>query len=151
MRLMHDQALVVLVAELVRQAVAESEPLAASPKPIDYEAHARAILDGLQMIGVPERPPAWGVGEAPGWSAPAVPERPVAPALRVSWCALCLQEAANRKSAGLEPDTVHPAVTTINGNAICNVDGRHKIVAAVAALLHQPGELPPGSPFRRAG
>lgn len=151
MRLMDDPALINLVAKILNDEFGEE--VNGRPHLIlsKREEVARQILDGLQMMGVPSRLPAFDLPEAPGYSAPAVSEGPVAPALRLSYCAMCLQEAANRRGAGLEPLTVHPAVTVIAGNAVCNVDGRHKIVAATAHILHQAGHLPPDNPFRRTG
>lgn len=158
MKLMEDPALVTLVANLVEQAVSETGPDSTfeGMAPVrESSEFARMILDGLEILGVPQRGPVWelpgGVRPAERLSAPALPDGPVVPALRLSYCAMCLQEAANRRGVGLEPLTVHPAVTVIAGNAVCNVDGRHKIVAAEAAVLHQPGHLPPDNPFRRAG
>lgn len=93
------------------------------------------------------------MSESEQYAAPAIPEKPAAPALRLLWCAMCLQDKVDREAARLDPLPVHPAVTIVGGNAICNVKGRHQIVASQsAAVLLQPGRQMPPPPFgRRAG
>ncbi|MGH3436859.1 MAG: hypothetical protein ACRDRN_10385 [Sciscionella sp.] len=66
------------------------------------------------------------------------------------WCAGCIQDARNREAMGEIPLQIHPARTVINGLAVCDADGRHRIVTAVQFAAQQagglllPGQLPPG-------
>lgn len=69
----------------------------------------------------------------------------------VLWCALCIQDARNREAVGEIPLPIHPAATLINGNALCDVEGRHRIItptqfaAQQASGLLLPGQMPPGA------
>jgi hypothetical protein len=67
-------------------------------------------------------------------------------------CSSCIQEARNAEASGHAPLPIHPARTLAAGLAICDVEGRHRIVtpvqhaAAQASKLllpGQPGQLPP--------
>lgn len=71
-------------------------------------------------------------------------------------CGMCIQDKVNFEAIGKDPLPVNPATTIIGGNAVCNVAGRHQVVAQQTAALLHPGELPPGyrrggGPGRRAG
>ncbi len=67
-------------------------------------------------------------------------------------CAACLQQAADAEALGKTPEPILPAVTVVQGMAICNE--RHRIVsqatAAGSLLIPQNGHLPGGFGQRAA-
>ena len=56
-------------------------------------------------------------------------------------CAGCTQDARNMESAGKTPLPIHPAATIINGVAICDVEGRHRIVTQLQHAVAQASGL----------
>ena len=56
-------------------------------------------------------------------------------------CAGCTQDARNMESAGNIPLPIHPATTIINGVAICDVEGRHRIVTQLQHQVAQASAL----------
>lgn len=73
-------------------------------------------------------------------------------------CAACIQDARNLEAAGQPMLPILPAVTVVNGLALCDVEGRHRIMTPAQAmaqqasglLLPQPGQqLPPMNGFGR--
>lgn len=64
------------------------------------------------------------------------------PALR---CAPCIQDARNAEATGQIPLPILPGTTIINGLAVCDVEGRHRVVTAVQhAVAQRSGILLPG-------
>lgn len=68
-------------------------------------------------------------------------------------CSACIQDARNAEASGQTPLPILPAATIVNGLALCDVEGRHRIVTAVQAavaqrsgilLPGQGGQMPPG-------
>lgn len=66
-------------------------------------------------------------------------------------CAQCIQDSRNAEAAGQMAKPIHPAVTMVQGMAICDVEGRHRIVTAIQHVAAQssrlllPGQLPPNA------
>lgn len=56
-------------------------------------------------------------------------------------CAACIQDARNAEAAGQPIPEIHPAATVINGNAICDAEGRHRIVTPQQAMAQQASGL----------
>jgi hypothetical protein len=73
------------------------------------------------------------------------------PSLSSLSCAGCTQDARNMESAGNTPLPIHPAATIINGVAICDVEGRHRIVTQLQHHVAQASALigPDGQPLPR--
>lgn len=68
-------------------------------------------------------------------------------------CSACIQDQRNAEANGEPPKPILPAATVVNGLALCDVEGRHRIVTAVQAavaqrssilLPGQNGQMPPG-------
>lgn len=65
-------------------------------------------------------------------------------------CSNCIQDARNAEAMGRMPLPIYPAKTIAQGLAICDVEGRHRIVTAVqhaaaqASRLILPGQQPMG-------
>lgn len=57
------------------------------------------------------------------------------------WCASCIQQARDAEAAGRMPLPINPAATIAQGMAICDVEGRHRIVTAVQHAVAQSSRL----------
>lgn len=74
------------------------------------------------------------------------PDAPVetAPTLRLPglWCAPCISEARIAEMLHQPPQPIHPAATIMQGAAICDVPGRHRMTVQTpgsSLLIAQPG------------
>lgn len=73
------------------------------------------------------------------------PETTTQPASVGLSCSACIQDARNSEAAGQTARPILPAATIINGLALCDVEGRHRIVTAVQhAVAQRSGILLPG-------
>lgn len=70
---------------------------------------------------------------------------PAAPALQ---CSACIQDARNAEANGQISQPILPAATIVNGLALCDVEGRHRIVTAVQHAVAQSSAIwKPGDPL----
>lgn len=59
-------------------------------------------------------------------------------------CFLCINDARTAEALGREPEPIHPAATITNGMAICDVEGRHRIVVKTnSGLIVPEAQIPP--------
>ncbi|SRR5579883_1988724 len=56
-------------------------------------------------------------------------------------CASCIQNARDAEAAGRMPLPIYPASTVVQGIALCDVEGRHRIVTAVQHAVAQRSSL----------
>ena len=98
-------------------------------------------MNDIPILGAPE----------PGPDAASAAQRAeLAPRMHVPhplWCGPCIVEARTAELVRQQPPPIHPAVTIMNGTAICDVEGRHRILVQTpgsSIVVAQPGLIPPG-------
>ena len=118
------------LGELVTTSAASEDPFTALVGHLDQ---VRGFIDAMAaQVEIDPSPMAGELVQAPG--------------LRLD-CSSCIQEARNAEAMGQSPLPIHPARTLAAGLAICDVEGRHRIVTPVQHAAAQASRLVlPGQP-----